>query len=110
MGVPCVAPELDDEFPLEAERNDDVEALREACTATINVFQETVSALRSDLLDSIVPLETRDPAVHTLVSLEDLKDCREVGQGHADRLRDVVNDLAARVTHLEVTQSGRANP
>ncbi len=88
MGVPRVAPELDDESPREnlAELSDDVaaRALREACTATINAFQETretVSALRSDLLGRIVPLETRVPAVHTLVSLEDL----EVGQGHVDR-------------------------
>ncbi len=92
MGVPRVAPELDDESPLEnlAELSDDVAALQEACTATINAFQETretVLALRSDLLGSIVPLETRVPAVHTLrlVSLEDL----EVGQGHVDSDRRV---------------------
>ncbi len=113
MGVPRCAPELDDEFPLEnlAELNDDMEALREACITTINAFQETretVSVLRSDLLDRIIPLETRVPAVHTLVSLEDLEDYPEVGQGTVNRLRDVVNDLTARVTQLEVAQAKHA--
>jgi hypothetical protein len=36
-------------------------------------YGKPISELRSDLLDSIVPLETRVPAVHTLVSLEDLE-------------------------------------
>jgi hypothetical protein len=108
------APELDDEFPLEnwAELNDDVEALLEACTANINAFQEpreTVSALRSDLLDRIVPLETRVRR-STRWSRSRTSETTEVGQGRVHRLRDVVNGLSVRVTHPEVAQSKRAGP
>ena len=109
-----MAQEVEDDFPLESlrELSDDVEALREACVGTVAAFQESreaVAALRADFLGRLAPMELRVPANHTFATLEDLQDYRELGQGHLERLRDVVSDLAARTARLEVALSP-ANP
>ena len=110
FGVPRMAQEVEDDFPLESlrELSDDVEALREACVGTVAAFQESreaVAALCADFLGRLAPIELRVPANHTFATLEDLQDYRELGQGHLERLRDVVSDLAARTARLEVALS-----